>query len=45
MKKIQHKCDFCSKPIKGNHYPVYDENYNIQKGIKQCEKCYKLSIK
>ena len=33
------KCDMCGKIITGAVHPVYNENYKIQKGLKQCGKC------
>lgn len=34
------KCDFCGKLFTGPNYPVYDENWNIQKGINRCSTCF-----
>ena len=39
------KCDSCGVLIKGKHYPMYDENYNIQKDLKQCTSCFEKQIK
>jgi transcription elongation factor Elf1 len=45
MKKTEKKqktfnCDFCGKdkPIK-EKFKVYDENWNLQRGIYKCAKC------
>lgn len=40
------KCDFCGKEFTGASYPVYDENWNKQKGIIQCPDCFggRLSV-
>ncbi len=38
MKEI--KCDLCEKLITGDSHPVTDENFNVQKGINQCESCF-----
>lgn len=38
------KCDICGKEIQGKSYPVYNENFKIEKGLKQCEKCYAISL-
>lgn len=32
-------CDLCGEPIVGESHPVYDENFHVQKGLKQCSKC------
>lgn len=32
-------CDLCGKEIKGMSYEVYDENFNLQKGLIQCGEC------
>jgi ribosomal protein L37AE/L43A len=37
-------CDFCGKEIKGKSYKVYDENFNEQRGILQCEKCFTITL-
>ena len=37
----KHKCDICGRNFKGQSYPVYDENYNKQEDLIQCEKCWK----
>lgn len=34
------KCDICGEPITEKSFPVTDENFNIQKGVLQCEKCF-----
>ena len=38
------KCDCCGKKIIGKYYPIIDENYNVQEGLKQCKTCYAESI-
>lgn len=41
-KKIKNntkKCDICGQFFSGKSFPVYDENYNKQQGLIQCEKC------
>lgn len=48
------KCDICSKPfltlVKVNEFdavltfPVVDENYNTQKGLVQCEDCFRETL-
>jgi len=44
-KKIEKtNCDMCGKPIKGKKFQIVDENFNIQKGLIQCEKCYKNGV-
>lgn len=46
MKIIQNKksCDSCGKPFKGISFPIINENFIVQKGLIQCEKCYKNQI-
>lgn len=41
-KKTENKfiCDFCSKEKSGVKHKVYDENWNIQRGIYECNDCY-----
>ncbi len=34
------KCDICGETITGKTFPVTDENFNTQKGVLQCEKCF-----
>jgi hypothetical protein len=43
-KKENVKCDMCGQEIKGKSYPVTDENHTVQKGVEQCEKCYKMQV-
>ncbi len=38
-------CDGCGKKFVGKEFPIVDENFNIQRGLKQCEECYASSIK
>jgi hypothetical protein len=38
------KCDICANSFSGPSYSVYDENFVIQEGLKQCEKCYSNNI-
>lgn len=33
-------CDVCGKEKTGKKHPVFDENWNKQKGLVQCEGCY-----
>jgi ribosome-binding protein aMBF1 (putative translation factor) len=35
-------CDSCGKEIKGKSYPIVDENFRKQKGLRQCESCYSI---
>jgi hypothetical protein len=37
-------CDFCGNKIIGEVFPVYDENYNKQKGLHQCSTCFGKSL-
>ena len=30
------KCDNCGKFYKGKSYNMYDENYNVEKGLRHC---------
>lgn len=34
------KCDTCGLEIKGESFPVTDENFNKQPGLKQCDRCF-----
>ena len=34
------KCDYCGCNITDKTFPIVDENYNQQKGLVQCEKCF-----
>ena len=34
------KCDLCGLEIKGQSFPVTDENFNKQSGLKQCDRCF-----
>lgn len=34
-------CDICGQEKTGKKLPVLDENYNKQRGLNQCEDCYK----
>jgi len=34
-------CDICGKEKNGKKFPVLDENWNKQRGINQCEDCFK----
>ena len=38
------KCDICGKEKISKKFPVIDENFKKQKGLNQCEKCYKNKI-
>lgn len=38
------KCDNCGKIIIGKKIKIYDENFNVIKGIFHCEKCYCKNI-
>lgn len=42
--KREHTCDFCGKTFTHKPYKVYDENYNIQHGIVECQECYNERI-
>lgn len=33
-------CDMCGEPFTGVSHPVVDENFNVQKGLIQCGKCF-----
>jgi len=45
MKKIIKKlCDSCGLNFIGKSYPIHDENHNKQKGLIQCEECFKKQI-
>lgn len=33
-------CDFCGKQKSGKKYSVFDENWNRQRGVYQCEECF-----
>lgn len=37
-------CDSCGCETDGEKYPVYDENYNKQHGVVECEKCFKSKV-
>ncbi len=43
--KSKKPCDSCGKPFKGISFPIINENFVVQKGLQQCEKCYKIQIK
>ena len=38
------KCDGCGKTKSGKKYPMYDENYNKQKGLFICQDCFTLPL-
>jgi hypothetical protein len=38
-------CDMCGEEVKGFAYPVYNENFARQRGLRQCESCFSESIK
>lgn len=38
------KCDMCNNKIIGKYFPVTNENFIVQKGLKQCESCYADNI-
>ena len=38
------KCDGCGEPLTKKSYPMYDENFKLQRGLLQCEKCYASSL-
>lgn len=40
-RKIEFLCDICGQEKTGKKFPVLDENWNKQEGIKQCEDCFK----
>lgn len=33
-------CDICGEEKSGEKFPVFDENWNKQNGLTQCEKCF-----
>lgn len=33
-------CDVCGEECEGEGIPVYDENWNRQEGLLQCEECF-----
>jgi hypothetical protein len=33
------KCDLCGESFTEKSHPVYDENFNKQKGLIQCDAC------
>jgi hypothetical protein len=35
------KCDMCGHTFNTIPHPVYDENFNKQCGLKQCDNCFK----
>jgi len=37
--EIKNPCDLCGGEMLGMSYPVYDENYNIQRDVRQCKNC------
>jgi hypothetical protein len=34
-------CDICGQEKNGKKFPVFDENWNKQSGLNQCEDCFK----
>jgi len=34
-------CDICGQEKSGKKFPVFDENWNKQNGLNQCEDCFK----
>lgn len=38
------KCDICGNKFVGKFHDVYDENFNKEEGLIQCDKCFKNSI-
>ena len=49
VKKFKEKletflCDTCGFPKEGAKYSVFDENFNTQPGLDQCEECYSKYI-
>ncbi len=45
-KKTENKfiCDFCGELKSGVKHKVYDENWNVQRGVCQCDDCFGGSI-
>jgi hypothetical protein len=37
-------CDSCGKKFTGKKHKMYDENFNEQFGLIECDKCYKSRI-
>lgn len=35
-----HRCDICGKVFTGEYYPITDENFNKQHGLKSCAVCF-----
>jgi len=45
MKKLVMKlCDSCGMKFSGKSFPMHDENHNKQKGLIQCEECFKKQV-
>jgi hypothetical protein len=38
------KCDSCGQSFTGDHYPMVDENYKLQKGLMQCRECFEIGL-
>jgi hypothetical protein len=37
-------CDSCGKPFIGEYFPMVNENFVVQKGLKQCTECYERHL-
>lgn len=33
-------CDSCGLEKTSKYHPIYDENYNKQLGLKECDECF-----
>ena len=42
--KEKTNCDSCGKPFTGEYFPVTNENFVVQKGLKQCTICYEKQL-